>query len=708
MTTVKPAVSRVQAPAVRIPRPYGTAAAAVGVLAVLTALMFWQHLFDGWTFPWDFLGSYETTPPFVAAAASNWSLPAWMPYVASGFPTAIDPQIGLYYPIWWLFGLLGIPLTLSAQTDVQVFHVLFGALGALALARARRLDWSWALVAATAYLFFGGFYGESQHPDAVRGFAYLPWLLWCLTPPEVGGRWRRLPWLVPLAWLIVAGAYPAHVVSFGIIGGAYVVVALSVQGRLAWRRWLEPLLFAAAAAAAIAVAILLPYFIAVHANQLFRESPPTQANRVAGSLAVRDFLGLYLSPFAWNQDGSVYTWSVGAPILIGLACVRGASLRRHLPLLAAGLVALALAMTPRFGPIGRLMADFPTLFPSRFPAVDYKAGVAVAAVILGAEGWASAVRGDRRSRWIAAAVGLLLLGGALIAPSTHGQPTYALWLLAIVIAECVALVWWRPPTRVLLFALIALIAVDGYRAARDDRVGTVSAWQVDSATAAHFRTRDAYLPGLPAALTGSVTSRPARVPPVGLLSQFPIGTDDDAVGWLAGGYHFNDYSSTIETSLHAAEQRPFFTALLLAPWRAYVFPCAQVSCRSGSVHLPSPATWRPATTVRTLAYGVSGVTYAVDVSRPSLMVENELPLDGWQSSSARATFVDARIPLRAWRIAAGRYVFKASYVQPGATEQELAALAALLLFACLAAALRARHRSPGSGETPGPQGGDSG
>src|SRR5947209_3668242 len=164
----------------------------LGVLVPLTMVVFERQLFEGWTFPWDFLGPYSTTPAFVAATIGHGHPLAWSPYVAGGFPVDVSPQAGVYYPLWWLLGAVRVPLTLQALTTVQIAHVTFGAIGVLLLARARRLGWPWAMAAATAYLFFGGFYGQAEHSDAIRGFAYVPWLLWALTPPPRGERWTRL------------------------------------------------------------------------------------------------------------------------------------------------------------------------------------------------------------------------------------------------------------------------------------------------------------------------------------------------------------------------------------------------------------------------------------------------------------------------------------------------------------------------------------
>jgi hypothetical protein len=674
-------------------RRAGWPVAATGCLAIVTLLVFYRQLFQYWTFPWDFLGTYSTTPAYVAATVGHGHFLSWSPFVASGFPVSVNPQAELYFPGWWLAGILNIPLTLGAVTDVQVVHVLFGSIGMLALARARKLGWPWALAAAMAYLFFGGFYGESEHADIFRGFAYLPWLLWSLTPPS-GERWWRLAALPPLIWLIVSGAYPGQLVSFGIIGAIYLAVAMRASGRALWQRYRGALILAVASAGAVCVAVDLPYLLANHAHELYRAELPTAAVRAGESTTPLDFLGLYLNPFAWQYDGTVTSWAIGVPVLIGLACIRRSAWRRHRPLLIAGLVGLALAMTPKIGFIGHAMASLSFLFPSRFPAADYKAVVAIAAIVLAVESW-SEIASRRRKLPLAAVVGAVVLGiGALIAPTNWAPATEAPALLAIVIVATAALALLRPKPALLVSVLLTLIVVDGVREIRDDKLkGQDSSWQVVPADAIANRDLNAFIRKLPQLAVASVPSRPARVRPAESLSVAPTGSNSDAAGWVADGYHLVDYSGTIESVLRRAERSPTWRAQLLAPWRAYVFPCSSVGC-TGSVRLPNPSGWRVSPSVHTVAYGAEGITYDVDVHQPVLMVENELALKGWQSNSPHARLVNAGIPLRAWRLAPGRYQFTATYHQAGRGLQELAVVAALLLWLGAGAWIYRRPRLP--------------
>jgi hypothetical protein len=654
------------------------------VLLGFVCVVFSQQLFEHWTFPWDFLGTYTTTPAFVAATIGRGHPLTWSPFVASGFPVDVDPQAGVYFPGWWALGALGIPATLRVLTAVQVAHVLFASLGVYALARARRLEWTWALLAAIAYLLFGGFYGQAEHADIFRGFAYLPWLLWALTPPDEDHRWTRLVAVPALAWLLSSGAYPGEVVAFGLTGAVYVATAVRSGRAGLWQRYRWTLLLAVLASAAICATVLLPYIRAEQAGELHRTIEPTAAIRSEGAFRPLDLLGLYLNNFSWTLDGTVTSWALAIPILVGVACARLAALRRHAPLVACGVLALLLAMTPKIGFIGKAMVAVKPLFPSRFPASDYKAVVAIALIFVSVEAWRG-LSGRRRTVALrAAALGVLLVLGAVLAPKTHALPTRSLWLVLLVIGVTVALAAARPPARVLVLALVVLVTIDGAREIRDYRLeGTVAPWQVPPSALAFYVQRDGFVRELPEHLDATPPTRPARVPPAATA-------EPNASGWVADAYHESDYDPTIERSLWLAENEPALTAKLLQPWQAYLFACKTVNCSSGA-RLPAPRTWRPSPAVRTLSYGNQRIVYSVNVTKPALMVENELAVKGWHANSRRVSVVEAHVPFRAWRLSPGKYRFTASFQEPGRGLQgAVAALAALAWLACALTIFRGR------------------
>jgi len=670
-------------------------------LAALTTWIFHRQLFDGWTFPWDFVGTYSTTPAFVAATFGHAHPLSWSPFVASGFPVDVDPQSGIYFPGWWLLGALRIPATLGVLTDVQVAHVLLGAAGMLLLARARRLAWPWAGLCAVGYLFFGGYYGQAEHADIFRGFSYLPWLLWALTPPEnVEGRWNRLIAVPLVAWLVASGAYPGQIVSFAIAGSLYVATALRFADAGLWRAYRKELILVAIASVGVCLVVLLPYIRAEHAGELFRENEPTVASRAGFSLAPLDAFGLYLNNFAWTAEGTITTWAIGIPILLGLALVRRATLSSQAPLVVCGLVALALAAAPKIGFVGDAMHALRPLFPSRFPASDYKAIAAVAMILVSADAWSRLAAVPDRRPWIATTIGgCVLIGGALLVPKTYAQPTRELWLVVLVVLATVALALVHPKTLVLAFSLVALLILDGTREIHDYRLnGTTSPWQARVPEPEFFSARDGFVRELPGRLERTPASRPARVPAT-------TPPEPEASGWVADAYHENDYDPTIERALWRAENNPAWLALLLQPWHGYTFPCAVAGCGGSSSRLPAPRTWRASPHVHTTSYGPGKIVYSVDVAQPVLLVENELAVRGWHADTGRVRIVDAGLPLRTWRLSPGRYRFTATFQEPGRPLQYLAfAIALLSWLGCVALLTsfnplaRRRHTNAGGGQ----------
>jgi hypothetical protein len=262
-----------------------------------------------------------------------------------------------------------------------------------------------------------------------------------------------------------------------------------------------------------------------------------------------------------------------------------------------------------------------------------------------------------------------------------------------VIAGSVLLTVLRLPGRLVAGLLILLVVVDGGREIYDYRLlGQVSPWRASPAVAAPYRARDGDIRKLSTLLEQAPATRPARVPPAAPLAGNPTGTHSDATGWIAEGYHVNDYGGTSEKVLWEAEQNPVWLGMLLAPWTGYTFSCASVGCGSGSVGLPPPALWHASSSVQTRSYGEAKIVYSVNIAKPVLMVENELAIPGWKVNSNRVRPVDAKIPLRAWRLAPGRYTFTASFHQPGRTLQELIALLALLAWIACVVVLRGRRR----------------
>lgn len=151
-------------------------------------------------------------------------LPFWDPYIFAGLPLAANPQSALFYPVSVLGALF--PLTLAFSWDT-LFHLLWGALGLLLVARYQLLSSAASLLLAALFVL---------SPFLTYRIAEgIPTILACLS-------W--VPW-VWLAWLsgapgLLAGAFALQFFSghpqFLMINVAAMVVWAVIQNGNGLRR----------------------------------------------------------------------------------------------------------------------------------------------------------------------------------------------------------------------------------------------------------------------------------------------------------------------------------------------------------------------------------------------------------------------------------------------------------------------------------------
>jgi len=145
----------------------------------------YRHYFNGVVFPDDFLLTYYAVPYYWIEALKQGKSISWIPYQGMGYPLFMNMQSGEFYPPLIFFAWFQQTYTLYSAVILQGLHILLGALGATICARLVGARWLEALLAGVFYQCFGGFYSNAQHPDIVRSFAFLPWLL-----GPVFARWR--------------------------------------------------------------------------------------------------------------------------------------------------------------------------------------------------------------------------------------------------------------------------------------------------------------------------------------------------------------------------------------------------------------------------------------------------------------------------------------------------------------------------------------
>lgn len=683
-------------------RPKITRVLAGGWVVVLTASVFWPQMFDGATFPWDFQGKYTTGPAHVSAALSQGIVPTWVSNVGAGMPIFEDPGSGVYYPLWWITGVLSIPLTYNLMAQIQVLHVILGGVGMIAFLRSRQHPWVWSVGGATAFVLCGIFFSQSQHANFIRGFAMFPWFLWAVTPRLDDRPWIRLIAVPPLVYIAAAGIYPGQLASFPLMIGMYLVLSIYLRPDLRRRRT-ALLLAVAAMAALVAVALVWGPFFSGLGAQLGRESPPTAAGRAAASFQAADLLGSFLNPWYQEGDQSSMAWTLSLPVLVGLVGVGRFTLRKSAPVAAMGFVAIVLGTVASWPPAGRIMLNLGPVFTSRFSFADYKIGVVVTLIVLGIAGWQQILLKPQQhlkrvvGAGVAAVVVMWLASDLQVTDATGYEAVIALVAIALAV-----LVFLAPQGHVTIAAMliVALFVVDGVRAVADQRfhIEGTSPW-IARPPAEYVVQRDTAVRNLPNILASPPVTRPARLPPAVDPAERPGGTPAEALGYLGMGYRLQRHGGLATHSLDTILADDELTQVMLTEWTPWVVSCSETDCENLAA-LPPMDQWVRTDDIKTASYGQDEIEYDVELDERVLFIENEARHEFWSSDDPRVTPVRHDGGLRAWILEPGAYSFTSEYRTSALGRSLLLGLVLLLLWAGLAVGiLRSKPCSRTMGDT---------
>jgi len=670
-------------------RPWLGLAAGLALLTLQNLLYFWRHYFAGWSIPWDFLASYHAAPQFWIEAARLGVPAGWVPFQGMGYPLYMNLQSGLHYPPFWLFVAADQPYTVEAAVVMQGLHVLFGAIGAGLCARLMGLRWLSALLAAVLYQGFGGFYSNASHPDIVRAYAVLPWLC---APFLAQWRTSRLltasTALVPLwVYALWTGGYPGGVVAQLFVVGMVLLVRLAGSvGKAEARRHGLPLAWALLTGVLLAGLSLVPATL----DRL----EIARATGIAG--LHHEYLGWkgLLAPVLrvdnnfFDHDVTMRSWSIAMPAL-ALLFMRpflGRLREAAIPALV-GLLALGMACGILHRPLAWLL---PPLGYSRFVLADYKALLALMAVLLAVQSFQLLVEGTRpvqrlRYSWLAlltaylAVAAYTVYGGAwasgrdLAMLASAGVATAL--LLAVVQRQVRAPSW-------ALAGLIALCAMDWARVHWD--AGYFQSPDAKASLEKQMGSLDRARGSLVARLAQPPACRPARI--------HVAATDIGAVPWR--GYYTGDYlSQDYAGAANLARPRKIvfdkdLYRFALQPWTALVL--------TGKPDAPpQQVVAGPMAPVQCLHYGTTQLEYQVTLSQPTTVVENELYWPGWtaQVPGRRIAALDAN-GFRAWALPAGQYRMTADFRPPWRREGMLVVALGALSW-CALLVMLARNRRHG-------------
>ena len=340
------------------------------ILGLQNILYFSRHYFHGITFPDDFLLTYHAVPYYWIEAFKAGQSIDWVPFQGMGYPLFLNLQSGANYPPFWLFPLFDGTYTLFAAVVMQGLHVFLGGIGACVCARLLGLGWPESILAGIFYQSFGGFYSNSQHPDIIRAYAFIPWLC---GPALANWRTRSTALTISLSALPIwvfclwTGGYPGTAISSLFVLSTVCSLRICFGGRDTVTTGLQFLIMLCVGTLLAGVA-LVP--AALSSTELDRAGDFSAI--VYDYMNVRDFFALAfpVSNSYFTHDISMRSLFVGFPVialvLIGLV-KRDA--RLTWPLVCA-FIALMMAL----GPLHHIASTMlPPLRLSRFVMADNRA-----------------------------------------------------------------------------------------------------------------------------------------------------------------------------------------------------------------------------------------------------------------------------------------------------------------------------------------------
>lgn len=697
------------------------AATVLAVLAVLELVVFYGYLNGTYApAPDDFIGSYNNEPWAWWRDATPTDWPDWVPYAWGGYPAAVSLQSGSWYLPLGLASLLG-PFTIHAAAILQALTVGFGALGAYVLGRTWRLHHLAAMLGLVAYFFAVGAYSNALHPDIVRGFAFAPWLLLCLSPYFPWRRWWSVPVAALVLWQTVVGAYPGVTVALAYCG-IVLVVTFQVTGRHRVREYLLPLGFALVGAALLCVP---KYLTALQLSGM--RAPNGDLDESVFSLRM---LGTLFFPYDYPwlpNDLSMRSFFVVAPCLVLLVLLRRRGSAALAPVVAFGATALVLGMP--WWPWWEVSRELPGLSLSRFRMSDFRVPLVLAAVALAMIATSGALRSPaaltRRGRVVRLALLALIPVGAAAIAELGGYPA-ADWstpwmilagsaVLVVVLGSLAqrALAIGPGRERVAALALVILAAISGVDWAyatmppwRQERVPIeVGTWGASSGDfIAEFDD--------PAGVR-----RPPRTPlddavapPTDVFWNTSFYDGQDAVGGYVNLRGTPAFGAALSATTSTDPTTYLSSRSMLAA------PGLGIAVRSDS-HLPTQELIEscaatnvcgPDLSVEPVAYDVGQLSYQVKAAGPTRILFNEAYYPGWQVEACRPGSGYCRdLPVRMGGAGllltelpvAGTWDLTLTYETPGRTRDVLALVLGLVVVFVPASIRRHQRRAGTAGQT---------
>lgn len=651
-------------------------------------VIFRNHYFNDFGFPWDFSQAYYALTAFWTTIVSQGVYPTWTPFSSMGMPFNLILQSGLHYPPLWIFPLLKIEYSLPAAVVFQCLHVLFGAIGMyfflrLAL-RTNRHTSAYAFLGAFVFQFFGGFYSNAQHVDIIRAFSIAPWLFYLFSVSHTD--LPRISWrlcFIPLSILLVTtGLYPGNIISSIVVIGLYFLC----QSVDLWLRGIK-LSTILGVSFFIVFMIILGFGLSVfhlgpvwaYQDYLFRAEQIGKMSYM--SLGIEHLPAFFLDNALVPGEISMTSTFLTLPALILLSYIPLSIVKRQWPMAVVVVFSLLMAAGERSF-FWFLLTKFSDVFLlSRFPISDYRVFVAIGLIYFSILATKALVEDKISWKSFLFRTGIVFLwfsqGVYVSYPILRSKPVYIAIAVCLASILCVSiLVFYKKNLKFKrVFIIIPLLVIISWDAARVlPQMGT---WQLPSSKYL-YQIFNWPLERNGQLLTSEIiqntpSKRPARIKKENLM-------DYSWEGYITGRYTLNAFESpNMLKKASSVLEHPTYKKFMLREWMPLFFEYPEYLPDENNIKI-SPelvkSTFHLATTdanlihVRQIYYGINKIEYIVKIKTPVLMVENEMYFPGWSAilesgqgiSEIRAVSVNNLF--RAWLLPAGSYKMVAQFELP--------------------------------------------
>ncbi|MFN7944590.1 MAG: YfhO family protein [Blastocatellia bacterium] len=422
---------------------------------------------DGWP---QHLGVKVLTGRMVAQGL----LPLWNPYVFGGMPLLADVYPGAFYPLNWIFALLPPKAAINTVVIVTFYQALAGAyLFARAIGN-RRVA---ALITGIVYSFGGMMVMSLGNSAMLAAAAWLPWVMLAIEKLCERAEWKWISAGALFIFLQFLTSFPQLTWQTALLGGAYVLYAVTLRKRSQPRwRMLAALGVMALCGALLSMIQLLPLrelqqqgarVTISYENFASHNFPLSQ---VAALIFPYFFGGASLPPYQQPYQGAwgIYVTAgyVGlAGLLLALVALFG--VRRHTAWFWAFIAYVALLLS--FGdslPFGvnHLLYRIPVFNLFRTSSrhlFEFDFALAVLAG-MGADWMMKAGQAVvQRTLKLCAAVlaGIVLLTATVYLSRGGGFRHAELLVPVLMLMLAVAAVWWLAKKQTLLSALIVVMVL---------------------------------------------------------------------------------------------------------------------------------------------------------------------------------------------------------------------------------------------------------